>query len=269
MSMRLDQISIVLFGIGILVLVHALLSGLAGALSGLTFRRRGRLANMLGNARKGTTAVKATPDDLLGLGKIPWVQLYLLALAAGAGLYLFTQQILMIFVVVIPFAVRIWLTNKRKSELNNEVLAFLTDLRLSLPLQGSLMRAMQEVAVQGGTRLAGITARYLKGGFSGSGLDLLEMLARDTQVTYLSDLVAWTKAAEAGTMAVDAPFEHALARLQAETYTSAMENLQSIPNRLTLFVLPALLGPSIVVLLYPVAARLLAGMGGNGWGAGF
>jgi hypothetical protein len=45
--------------------------------------------------------------------------------------------------------------------------------------------------------------------------------------------------------------------------------MQRIPTRLTVLVLPALLGPTIVVLLYPVVARLLAGMGGAGWNGGF
>ena len=60
-----------------------------------------------------------------------------------------------------------------------------------------------------------------------------------------------------------------LERLQAEMYTAARENMQRIPTRLTVLVLPALLGPAIVVLLYPVVARLLANMGGAGWSGGF
>jgi len=163
--------------------------------------------------------------------------------------------------------------------LNAEVLAFLTDLRLALPLQGSLLCALQEVAgreklsssqkSRPGGCLAVLTARILSGGFSGNGLELLEQLASSTRAPYLADLVAWTKAAEEGTLAADVPFEHALERLQAETYTAARENMQRLPTRLTVLVLPALLGPAIVVLLYPVVARLLANMGGAGWSGGF
>ncbi len=176
---------------------------------------------------------------------------------------------------------RTWLKSTRKRQVNAEVLSFLTDLRLAMPLRGSLLRALQDVAgreaassssgslSRPGGRLAGITARILKGGFSGSGLELLEQLAAGTQAPYLGDLVAWTKASEEGTLAADAPFEHALERLQAETYTAARENMQRIPTRLTVLVLPALLGPAIVVLLYPVVARLLVNMGGAGWPGGF
>ena len=100
-------------------------------------------------------------------------------------------------------------------------------------------------------------------------LDLLKTLAEDTKIPALADLVAWTQAAEEGVMQADQPFEHALERLQTETRTAALENMQRIPTRLTLLVLPALLGPAIVLLLYPLAARLLASMSGMGWGGGF
>ena len=70
-------------------------------------------------------------------------------------------------------------------------------------------------------------------------------------------------------MKVDAPLEHALTRLRGEMYTAARENMQRIPTRLTVLVLPALLGPAIVVLLYPMVARLLAAMGGMSWAGGY
>ena len=183
----------------------------------------------------------------------------------------------MLLLAFIPFAVRAWLTGYRKRQLNAEVLAFLTDLRLAcrcrgrscVPCRMSPAGKRHSSVASPGSRLAGITAGILGSGFSGSGLELLEQLAGNTKAPYLGDLVAWTKAAEEGTLAADAPFEHALERLQAETYTTARENMQRIPTRLTVLVLPALLGPAIVVLLYPVVARLLANMGGAGWSGGF
>ena len=256
-------------GIGTSLMAYSLLSLLAEGVSNLLFGKQRRMLRILRGRDEITPARKVTPDELLGLGSVPWVQLYLLGAALGLGLYFFTGQALALFLVIVPFAVRTWLTNQRRRELGNETLAFLTDLRLAIPLQGSLLRALQDVAERGRTRLAQITARYLQGGWSGGGLELLEQLAEDTRLPYLNDLVAWTRAAEEGTMASDAPFEHALARLQAESYTTACEYMQRIPTRLTVLVLPALLGPAIVLLLYPVVARLLASMGNMGWGGGF
>ncbi|MBU4353047.1 MAG: hypothetical protein KJ939_08275 [Nanoarchaeota archaeon] len=70
-------------------------------------------------------------------------------------------------------------------------------------------------------------------------------------------------------MKVDAPLEHALTRLRGEMYTAARENMQNIPTRLTVLVLPALLGPAIVALVYPMVARLLAAMSGMSWAGGY
>ncbi len=285
----------ILFGLGVYILAFALLSALVDTLSWLLFRRSRRVLRILKaeGRNKPTVAVQVTPNDLLGLERIPWLHIYAFSLVAGLGLYALTQQMMVLLLAAAPFALRAWLTGYRKRQLNVEVLAFLTDLRLTLPLQGSLLRALQDVANRSdtrpsmnshrpgvlpggqrpstgsGQRLAGITARYLAGGFHGSGLELLARLADDTQAPHLRDLVAWTRAAEEGTLASDAPFEHALSRLQAETVTAARENMQRIPTRLTILVLPALLGPAIVVLLYPMVARLLANMGGAGWYGGF
>ena len=272
----------ILFGLGIFVLAYTLLALCVEGIAWLFSRRARYFRRLPGRA----APEKVKPDDLLGLNRIPWITITALALLVGLGLFLLTQQPAVLLLAVAPLAVRIWLRNYRRKELDGEVLAFLTDLRLAIPLQGSLLRALQDVAERGGTRpsagspvpvapaqagqrLAQVTARYLRGGFSGNGLDLLDRLAEDTQIVSLHDLAAWTRAAQDGTMQHDVPFEHALARLRAETETKAREHLQRIPTRLTLFVLPALLGPAIVVLLYPVVARLLAQMGGTGWGGGF
>jgi len=270
-----------LFGIGVFLITFMLLSwGIDAMLRVLRPRRRWGFALLRGE-REEATKTQVTPDDLIGLGRIPWMPIYILSLAGGLALYIFTHQVLVLLFAFIPMVVRIWLTGYHKRRLNAEVLAFLTDLRLAMPLQGSLLCALQDVAgretvdlakshpASPGNRLAEITARILGGGFRGSGLELLEKLAVDTSAPYLADLVAWTKAAEEGTLAADVPFEHALERLHAETYTTARENMQRIPTRLTVLVLPALLGPAIVVLLYPVVARLLANMGGAGWSGGF
>ena len=267
--MKIYWMSTALFGIGILILAFTLLSFLIEFVPNLFFLRRKEMLRFLRGTAKVDTVVKVAPEDVLGMANIPWMLIYILSLAVGIGLYAFTQQVVLALLSLTPFAVKVWLTNYRKRQLNAEVLDFLTDLRLAMPLQGSLLRSLQDVAERGGTRLAKITNRYLSGGFGGSGLELLDRLAKDTRVSYLSDLVAWTQASEECTMAADAPFEHALSRLQAEANTTARENLQKIPTRLTVLVLPALLGPSIVVLLYPVVARLLLNMGGTGWSGGF
>ena len=257
-----------LFAMGVFIVAYLLLSWLVEAVTWLLYHHRKRIPRILELTSGAGKAQTHQPAELAE-DRIHWPYVYALSLLAGLGLYLFTQQMMALFLAVVPFAVRIWLDNYRKRRQNDEALAFLMDVRIALPLQGSLLRALQEVARRGSTRLARLTARFLGGGFQGSGLELLDRLAQATRLPSLADLVAWTQAAEAGTLASDAPFEHALSRLRAETVTAAREHMQRIPTRLTILVLPALLGPSIMVLLYPVVARLLASMAGAGWGGGF
>jgi len=258
-----------LFGLGLFILAYLLLSGVYAGLGWLVTGRRRRIASLMGATTRKAAPYRAAQDDLLGLRNLPWLQIYVLSLLAGLGLYLFTRQALVLLLAVSPFAVRAWLANYRKRQLNAETLAFMMDVRIVLPLQGSLLRALQEVAKRENTRLAVVTARYLAGGFQGNGLELLERLAQDTAIPSLQDLVAWMQASEEGTLASDVPFEHALVRLRREMVTAKREHMQRIPTRLTILVLPALLGPTIVLLLYPVVDRLLANMSGMGWGGGF
>jgi len=256
-------------GVGIFLLAYTLLSFLVEAAWGLLTRRRKGILRILPVKPEAEPVKKVSNDELLGLANVPWVQIYLAGAVVALVLYLLTHQILALLLALVPFGVRAWLTAQRKRQIGYETLSFLTDLRLAIPLQGSLLRALQEVAAHSETSLARITARYLRGGWSGGGLDLLERLAQETRLPYLADLVAWSKAAQEGTLAADTPFEHALARLQSETYTTTREYMQQIPTRLTILVLPALLGPAIVLLLYPIVARLLASLGNMGWGGGF
>jgi len=266
--MEVFWLTTLLFAMGVFIVAYLLLSWLVEAVMWLLYHHRRRIPRILELASGAGKAQTRQPDNLAE-DRIHWPYVYALSLLAGLGVYLFTQQMMALFLAVVPFAVRIWLDNYRKRRQNDEALAFLMDVRIALPLQGSLLRALQEVARRGSTRLARLTARYLGSGFQGSGLELLDRLAQATRLPSLADLVAWTHAAEAGTLASDAPFEHALSRLRSEMYTAAREQMQRIPTRLTVLVLPALLGPTIVVLLYPVVARLLAGMGGAGWNGGF
>ena len=266
--MEVFWLTTLLFAMSVFIVAYLLLSWLVEAVTWMLYHHRRRIPRIL-ELTSGAGKVQTRQPDNLAEDRIHWPYVYALSLLAGLGVYLFTQQMMALFLAVVPFAVRVWLDNYRKRRQNDEALAFLMDVRIALPLQGSLLRALQEVARRGSTRLARLTARYLGSGFQGSGLELLDRLAQATRLPSLADLVAWTHAAEAGTLASDAPFEHALSRLRSEMYTAAREQMQRIPTRLTILVLPALLGPTIVVLLYPVVARLLAGMGGAGWNGGF
>ena len=254
-----------LFGIGLFILAYLSLQGLSERLSWLILRQRKSRFWRL----RGATTEQQTPPESGGQDN-RWIQVYLTSGLVVLLLYSWTNQMMVLGLALVPPALRAWLKAYQRKQLEAETLDWLIDLRINLPLHGSLLRTMQVVSKNSETRFAELTNRYLSAGFQGDGLVLLERLAEDTQLPFLDDLLARVKAATEGTLAIDQPFEHALERLRSEIYTQAREHQQRIPSRLTLVVFPILLGPAIALLIFPMAARLMATISGSsGWGGGF
>ena len=254
-----------LFGTGLFALAYLILLALGERLSWMILRQRKSRFWRL----HGATTEHQTPPESEGQDN-HWIQAYLAAGLVVLLLYSWTAQMMVLGLALVPPALRAWLKAYQHKQLEAETLDWLIDLRINLPLHGSLLRTMRSVSENSETGLARLTNRYLKGGFQGDGLVLLERLAEDTELPHLDDLLARVKAATEGTLAIDQPFEHALERLRSEIYTQAREHQQRIPSRLTLLVFLILLGPAIALLIFPMAARLMATISGSsGWGGGF
>jgi len=255
-----------LFGIGLFALTYLILQALGERLSWLILKQRKSRFWRL----RGATTIdddEREPSDHQGTS---WLQAYVAGGLVALLLYSWTGQLMVLGLALVPPALRAWLKTYHRKQLEAETLDWLIDLRINLPLHGSLLRTMQVVSKNSQTRLAKLTNRYLSAGFQGDGLVLLERLAEDTELSHLDDLLARVRASTEGTLAIDQPFEHALERLRSEIYTQAREHQQRIPSRLTLLVFPILLGPAIALLIFPMAARLMATISGSsGWGGGF
>lgn len=252
-----------LFGAGIFLLAYMAFLTVGERASWWLARRRSRFWRLKGM----TTRERRQEPKKQG---IPWVHIYLATALLVLILFNWTGQFVVLGMALVPFALRSWLETYQRKQIETESLNWLIDLRINLPLHGSLLRTMRVVSESSDTRLARMTGRYLKRGFQGDGLALLERLANDTQLSHLISLVARVKAATEGTLNIDRPFEHALEQLHSEITTQAREHQQRIPSRLTLLIFPVLLGPSIALLILPMAARLMATISGSsGWGGGF
>ena len=252
-----------LFGVGIFLLAYPAFQVVGErVIWWLARRRRSHLWRLRG-------ATTQEQHEIQEQG-IPWTHIYLATALLVLILFNWTGQVVVLGMALVPFALRSWLETYWRKQTEAESLNWLIDLRINLPLHGSLLRTMRAVSERSDTRLARMTGRYLGRGFQGDGLELLERLADDTQLSHLTDLVARVKAATEGTLNIDRPFEHALEQLRSEIYTQAREYQQSIPSRLTLVIFPILLGPAIALLILPMAARLMATISGSsGWGGGF
>ncbi len=255
-------ITVCLYGLSAGILAYWLLGFLQDGLTWL-HRRKHPAAWVIAQAEgERTDAARVTLDDLLGLKAVPWPTIYALSGLAAIAIYLATRQILALSLGIFPLATKLWLTNLRKRQLAADIWHFLMDLRIRRTLRGSLLLALQDVAKADNTQIARVVSGYLEGGFRGSGLELLARLAEDTQAPFLADLVARTQAAQDGALRLDEALKQAMGRVQAEMETGVREQLQQIPTRLILLVFPVLLGPTLVVLFYPLVARILANLSG-------
>jgi len=96
-------ISLALFGLGLFICTSRCLPGDLRRLPGSS-APPALESSAAASERKDNKVVQVTPDDLTGLGKIPWMLVYLLALAAGLGLYVFTQQMFVLFLAFVPLS---------------------------------------------------------------------------------------------------------------------------------------------------------------------
>ena len=265
-------ISIAGYGLGFSIIAHAVLSGLVAlysARSRLFHRRRISLRDYDRDTTPDT-GIKVSLDDLLGISSIPWIYIYVLVAAVALIAYALTHQILLLGLAVLPTLARIWLTRQRKRQLTSDMWTFLMDLRIRLPLRGTLLLALQDIAAAGHTSIAMAVKTYLDAGYRRSGVDLLCQLNADIpSLPFLTSVVGQLEAAQSGTLSMDNALRYVMTNIQSEMQTTSRQQLQEIPSRLIVISFPALLGPVLAVLIVPVVARMIASLQGMTWGSGF
>jgi len=259
--------SILGYGLGFALLTYTLLAGLIQLLN-LPRQRRFNLLHSYD--RKTATAsdgqVSTSMSALLGLNHIPWVAIYLSGAAIAISVYLPTRQFWALLLALLPFIYRTWLTRYRKQRLLNDVWQFLLDLRVRLTLRGTLLLALQDVARNNVNPIARALQQYLDTGLGDNGMAVLKKLDQDVPgLPFLSDLIARTTAAQEGTLDLDQALRQVMESLQQEMKTVSREQLQKIPSRLILMAFPALLMPALFVMVFPLAARLIASLQGMGF----
>jgi hypothetical protein len=191
-----------------------------------------------------------------------WVTLVVAALSLLG--YVYTQSVWALGLIFLYIIARMWARAQDKRREHKDVWLFLLDLRTKLTFKGSLLTALTDVAKDGRTTCAKIVQIYLDAGFQGNGLSLLGKIAQDTKLPFLDDVVARAEASASGKLSLDDALHQAIEKVQYEIDTAAKEQLQKIPSRLIIIVFPTLLGPGLVLLLYPVVDNLLKSLQGMG-----
>ncbi len=260
-------LSVVGYGVGVATLAYALLTG-SVQLFNLPRQKRTNLLRSYDRQTPASSETRSSTsmDALLGLDQIPWVMIYLGGAALSISIYLPTRQFWALLLALLPFLYRIWLKRNRKRTLMQDVWQFMLDLRVRLTLRGTLLMALQDVARNPSNPIAGALQQYFAAGLGDNGMDILKQLDQDVPgLPFLSDLVARTNAAQEGILDLDLALRQVMESLQQEIKTVSREQLQKIPSRLILMAFPALLMPALFVLVFPLAARLIASLQGMGF----
>lgn len=255
--LSITGISLILY-----VAMDAIVSFVIKVFEGTPGRRMARRIKEagLGKEKKESEAkIQAKVHAIRNRIVIPSWIIAIVALLSGV-LFLYTRSILSFGLVLLYYGAQKWIISYMDHKEAKDVWAFMLDLRIRLSTKGSLYRALQEVAEEERTNLAKILAIYIKWNIEGDSLSLLSRISADTGLPYIDDVVLKSKAAKEGNLSIEEAFQLAIENIQDEIDTVLREQLQNIPARLMIIVIPLLLGPALVLLVIPVVAQLLASL---------
>jgi len=239
---------------------------------------RGRL-HALGLGIRDQKEDQQTEDAILGLGHIPWNNLY--AAAALIGLILLAvlgPSLPSIRLGFLALPTLVWLAKRyliqqRKRFMVGQVRQFLIDVRLHMSLQGSLLLGLESIAkiTLETSAVYQSLKRRLAGSSARSGLDLLNQIGGDLKLPLFSRIVHRIQAAQqsGGVSDVDQAVTSAIDELNEEIGYQSEEQMQRLPLRITLLAMPFLLGPIVILLFYPLVDRILKTLSGVAVGGGF
>ena len=255
---------------GLYALAHRLVRGRS--------LRPSRLASLgLSSARQQAEAT--SEDELLGLARIPWTNLYAVAALVSLGLFtligpaLGGSRLVLLGLPAGVWLLKRYLVHQRRRFMIGQVRQLLVDIRLHMSLSGSLLLGLENIARTTGSTSPVYRAlkRRMSGGSAKSGLEVLEQVAKDVNSLHLLRVAQRVRSAQqsAGVLGVDQAIASAMEELNDEIANQAEEQMQQMPTRITLLAMPFLLGPIVILLFYPLVDRILNTLAGTAIGGGF
>jgi hypothetical protein len=255
---------------GLYTLAHRLARGMS--------LRPSRLAALgLTSARQQAEA--SSEDELLGLARIPWTNLYAAAALVSLGLFtligpaLGGSRLVLLGLPAIVWLLKRYLVHQRRRFMIGQVRQLLVDIRLHMSLSGSLLLGLENIARTTGSISPVYRAlkRRMSGGSAKSGLEVLEQVAKDVNSLHLLRVAQRVRSAQqsAGVLGVDQAIASSMEELNDEIAGQAEEQMQQMPTRITLLAMPFLLGPIVILLFCPLVDRILNTLAGTAIGGGF
>ena len=265
--------------IGVGLIVNATLSSfyeLGRRWLRLLGRRRYRLHALgINGQNQGSTS----EDEILGLTRIPWTNLYAGAAILGLALFFWIgQAVPSIRLGFLAAPALVWLfkgylIRQRRRFLLGQLRQLLIDVRLHMSLRGSLLLGLESIAsTTGENQLVYRLLRLrMSGGQVKSGLEIFQQMAKDLKSAHLTRITQRIQAAQqsGGLLGVDQAVAKSIEELTDEINGQTEEQMQRLPLRITLLAMPFLLGPIVILFFYPLVDRILKTLSGTAIGGGF
>jgi hypothetical protein len=239
-------------------------------------RRRYRLLSLSIGTMEG---ISRGEDELLGLEKIPWLNLYAGSALLGLALFIFigpaVPKVRLGFLALpaLVWLIKGFLARQRRRFLLGQIRQLLIDIRLHMSLRGSLLLGLENITST--TDEKNFVYRALRhrmsGGQAKNGLEVLGQLAKDLKSAHLTRITQRIQAAQTsgGILDVDQAIATSIDELTDEINGQTEEQMQRLPLRITLLAMPFLLGPIVILVFYPLVDRILNTLSGTAIGGGF
>jgi hypothetical protein len=255
-----------LAGAGTWLLLLALGQGLVSLVGRVGLYRRSRAAQQLARYQ-ATAPAAALPDHVLyGYPDLAWSALGIGLAVAGCLALLpvvgFPGALVAVVLERAPYLVRGQLQREGQARLKLRIRDFVDDLREAVAIHGSLGKALDAlVAAQGERRdaLALVLARRSGSRSAQLSADqVLEHMATDLKSPDMREVAAQVRLALAGGMDLAEALAAVADTLSEVIAAEVNVRLQAAPNTYILPMVLFMFGPLLILMLYPVALRVVA-----------
>jgi hypothetical protein len=262
-----------LVGMGAWLLLYAVGQTLVSLAARVRLYRRSRAAQQLARYRAAVPVAIALPDHVLyGYPAVAWQTLGLGLAVVGILALLPVLGFPGAFVAVVleraPYLVRGQLTREGQARLRLRIRDFVDDLREAVAIHGSLGKALDAlVAAQGERRdaLALVLARRSASRSAQLSADqVLDGMAADLKSPDMREVAAQVRLALAGGMDLAEALSAVADTLSEVIAAEVNVRLQAAPNTYVLPMVLFMFGPLLILMLYPVALRVVALITGGG-----
>jgi hypothetical protein len=253
-----------LAGLGVWLLLNALGHALVALVGRVRLYRRSRLGLQVMHVQAG---IAALPDHLLyGYPDISWR-------AAGIGLAAvgfvtllpvlgFPGALVAVVLERAPYLVRGMLVREGRARLRLRLRDFVDDLREAIAIHGSLGKALDALVAMQGERTDAVALALVRRARSRSAQlsadQVLDGMAADLKSPDMREVAAQVRLALAGGMDLARALDTVAETLSEVIAAEVNVRLQAAPNTYVMPMVLFMFGPLLLLMLYPVALRVVA-----------